>query len=153
MDPDGNLVVLGKYRGSVSFGSSTLSALGEDDVFVAKLDANGNFLWARSCGGTGADSAGGLGVDAAGNIYVTGVFRANALFGSIPLTSSGQGDIFVAKYNGSGDCLWARSSGGIGGDSGDALATDAVGNTYIAGVFSGTVKMLRMRFNPCSRIM
>ncbi len=138
LDPDGNLVVLGHYRGSASFGSSTLSALGEDDVFVAKLDANGNFLWARSCGGTGADSAGGLGVDAAGNVYIAGVFRANASFGSIQLTSTGQGEIFTAKYDGSGNCLWACSYGGMGEDSGDALTTDAAGNTYIAGVFSGT---------------
>ena len=138
LDPDGNLVVLGHYRGSASFGASMLSALGDDDVFVAKLDANGNFVWARSCGGTGADSAGGLGVDAAGNIFVTGVFRGNALFGSIPLTSSGQGEIFTAKYDGNGNCLLARSYGGVGEDAGDALATDAAGNTYIAGEFSGT---------------
>src|SRR5438552_8301649 len=64
--------------------------------------------WARQAGGTGSGSGRGIAVDRAGNSYVTGWFIGTAMFGGTTLASSGEGDIFVAKYDRVGNGLWAK---------------------------------------------
>jgi hypothetical protein len=98
--------------------------------------------WARSAGGTDHDRGLGIAVDAAGNSYVTGLFTGSATFGlgqgnETTLTSAGgTDDMFVAKYDASGALVWARrAGGGSGGDLGDAIAVDGVGNSYVTGRF------------------
>src|SRR5690349_16339588 len=66
------------------------------------------FAWSRRAGGTEPDAASRIAVDASGNSYITGIFRGNASFGTTSLTSSGNTDVFIAKYDGSGNVLWAK---------------------------------------------
>ncbi len=137
IDANGNNYVTGNYSGSASFGSTTLTSSGTSDVFVAKLDSSGNWLWAMRAGGTSEDSGYGISIDANSNIYVTGYFTGTASFGSIFLTSSGEWDVFVAKLDSSGNWLWACQTGcnyGYGQD----LSTDPSGNSYVTGRFQGT---------------
>ena len=75
----------------------TCSGYYDYDIFVAKMDSNGNWLWAKKAGGTNWDGGSSIDVDANGNSYVTGVFFYIASFGTTTLTSSGGYDIFVAK--------------------------------------------------------
>ena len=97
VDANGNSYVTGVFWGSATFGATTLTGSGNFDVFVAKLDSNGNWLWAKQTGGTSFDFGYGIAVDANGSSYVTGFFMESATFGTTPLTSSGGYDIFVAK--------------------------------------------------------
>ena len=84
-------------------GVSNLTSAGDNDVFVSKLDASGNFLWARSMGGTGSDYGYDIAVDASGIVYTTGWFSSTVDFdpgaGTVNLTSAGARDIFVQKLS------------------------------------------------------
>ena len=108
LDAEGNIYVTGSFRGSVAFGSTTLTSAGYSDVFVAKLSGAGTWLWVAQAGGADNDIGRGVSVDASGNVYVTGEFSGTAAFGSNSLTSSGSTDIFIAKLNSSGAWLWMR---------------------------------------------
>jgi len=135
MDGVGNIYVTGRFTGTATFGSTTLSSLGTSDAFIAKLDPAGNWLWVIQTGATQDAEGFGLAVDQADNIYVTGGFSASASFGSTTLTSSGNLDIFIAKLDGSGNWLWAAQAGGTEVDRGYAVAVDSGFNVYITGEF------------------
>lgn len=109
--------------------------------FILFVDAgfSQNFQWAQNSGATGYANGKGVDADAAGNVYTTGTFSGTANFNGQSLTSSGSDDIFLAKYNSSGSIIWSRKAGGISNDNGNCMATDAAGNSYVAGIFSGTV--------------
>ena len=119
-----------------------LTSNGRSDVFVSKLDSNGDFLWAKSIGGTDHDSGYGIAVDSGGNVHTTGAFRDTVDFepgpGTFSLTSS-VGDVFVSKLDSNGDFLWAKSMGGTSLDQGNSIAVDSGGNVYTTGFFRGTV--------------
>lgn len=137
--PDGTSVVVGLFSGSTTIGSTTLTSVGSNDVFVAKLGADGTWLWAKSVGGTESDDGRDVAVLPDGSIIVTGNFRSSVSFGSTTLVSQGGQDIFVAKLNAAGDWQWALRGGGAGGDSPNVLAVTASGAAAITGVFSGTI--------------
>jgi phage-related tail fiber protein len=147
VDASGNSYVTGYFSGTVDFdpgaGTQNLASAGSADIFLAKYDASGNYVWAKSMGGISDDRGTALAIDASGNLYITGYFTGTVDFdpeaGTQNLTSAGGNDIFLAKYDASGNFIWTKSMGGTGGDIGYALAIDASGNSYISGYFTGTV--------------
>lgn len=133
IDSQGNQYVTGTFESTVSFGSHILTSNGNYDIFVAKLDPDGNWLWVVQAGGTGPDWGGGVAVDGAGNAYVTGSYRGTVSFGSYTLTAYvNYNDMFVAKLNTNGTWLWAVSAGGGFYDQGNKIAVDGWGNAYMA---------------------
>jgi len=138
IDSSGNSYVTGYFWGTASFGTTTLTSSGDIDIFVAKLDSSGNWLWAKQAGGTSNDYGYGIAIDSLGNSYVTGYFEGTASFGTTTLTSNGGNDIFVAKLDSSGNWLWAHKAGGTSNDFGYGIATDSSGNSYVTGYFKGT---------------
>jgi hypothetical protein len=138
VDSSGNAYVTGFFEGTASFGSTSLSSNGNEDIFVAKLSSSGAWQWVRKAGSSSGDFAHGIAVDSSGNAYVTGSFQATVIFGSTSLTTSGGYDIFVAKLSSNGAWLWAVKAGGSYYDSGDGIAVDSSGNAYITGYFDGT---------------
>ena len=149
VDGSANVYSVGSFSGTADFdpGTSTynLTSAGSYDIFISKLDANGNFLWAKAMGGISSDQVNGLSIDVTGTVYITGGFSGTVDFdpgvGISPLTSTGARDIFVAEYASNGGFVWAKSMSGTSvlGDSGNALAVDGNGNTYTLGDFTGTV--------------
>ena len=137
VDANGNSYVTGYFNGSATFGIITLTSNGSYDIFVAKLDSNGNWLWAKQAGGINYDCGNSIAVDASGNIYVTGRFRNTAIFGTTTVTGSNSNDIFVAKLDSNGNWLWAKQAGGADNDCGYGIAVDASGNIYVSGWFQG----------------
>jgi len=99
--------------------------------------------WANTSGSTGNEYANGVAIDGTGNVYVTGQFTNTVDFdpgaGTANLTSAGNTDAFVAKYDSAGVYLWAFAIGGTGYDYGYAIAVDGSGNVYVAGQFALTV--------------
>ena len=138
VDGFGNTYVTGYFTSVASFGSITLSSNGVDDVFLAKLGVNGMFAWAVKAGGINSERALSIKTDGAGNSYITGYFYGTATFGSIVITSSGAQDIFIAKYNNAGLCLWAKRAGGTGADIGNGITVDNLGNVIVVGEFDGS---------------
>ncbi len=138
VDGADNSYVTGHFKGTVTFGSQPLTSSGYDDIFVAKLGPNGNWLWAAQAGGTNDDHGYGIAVDEAGNTHVTGYFNGTATFGSQTLTTIGGNDIFVAKLDPSGNWLRIVQAGGTGGETGRSIVMDSAGNAWVTGGFSGT---------------
>jgi hypothetical protein len=115
LDANGNVFTTGYFSAKADFDPGInkfkLNADGNGsndstDVFISKLDANGNFIWAGQLGGSGNDKGNVITTDASGNIYTVGTFRENCDFdpssSDFNLTSSGFDDIFIHKMNQSG---------------------------------------------------
>ena len=140
----GAVFVAGHFRGTAAFGSNSLSsANGSQDIFVAKLDTDGRWLWARAAGGAGTnDTALALALNGTDDVYLGGSFQGTgASFGSTNLNASGgvnDTDLFVARLNSAGTWLLARRGGGNGADTATALTIDAAGQVYLLGQFGGT---------------
>ena len=146
VDAAGTVTVLGTLIEGATFGNTTLTSMGSYDIFVAKLNAAGQWTLAVRAGGLANDIAGSLVLDAAGNAIVTGLFgpyggfspSPDATFGPLTLTTAGAYDAFVAKLSPSGQWLQAMRAGGTGSDNAGALLVDAAGNVTIAGGCTGT---------------
>lgn len=145
IDASGNSYTTGYFYSTVDFDPGNaeynLTSEGDADIFVLKLDASGNFLWAKGIGSTGADKGMGIALDASGNIYTVGSFSVTVDFdpgaGVINLTSLGLTDIFVLKLDPSGNFMMAQRKGGRTNDAANGIALDASGNIFITGTFSG----------------
>ena len=137
-DSSGNSYVTGYFAGTATFGDTELTSSGSTDIFVAKLDSGGNWLWAKKAGGTSSDTGRSIATDSSGNSYVIGYFAGTATFGDTELTSSGNNDIFVAKLDSGGNWLWVMKAGGTDLDVGKSIAIDSSGNSYVTGYFRGT---------------
>ncbi len=141
IDDEGKCYVTGHFQGTATFGSYSLTSSGTYDIFVAKMDANGNWQWATKAGGSDCDEGIAITIDEDENTYVTGYFEGTATFGSHSITSNGDGDIYVAKMNTDGNWQWANQAGGAGGieeEFGYGITIDNVGSCYITGEFRGT---------------
>lgn len=141
-DASGNVYLTGKFSGTATIGSTTVTSNGGSDIFVAKLNTSGTVAWVHSFGGTSNDWGNGVGVDGSGNLYVSGVIQGTVSFGSTNLTSAGSNDIFLTKLNSSGVAQWATKVGGTGDDNGgwmQGLAVDSAGNSFVSGGIQGTV--------------
>lgn len=147
-DQAGNIYLTGGFYGSQAFGAVTLQASGTSDVLCAKLDSDGNFVWANSFGGSGMDCGASVDVDENGNSYITGVFEGLTVFGTNTLLAQGSNDIVYMKINPLGEVIWAKRLGGETWDfalsvriapNGDIVllsklsSNPTLGNTPIAG--------------------
>lgn len=146
-DAKSNIYTTGSFVGEVDFdpgaGITLLTSAGNYDVFLQKLDSNGNFIWAHRMGGTSDDHASSMAMDANDNIFLTGSFGGTADFnpgaGSALLTSNGNTDIFIQKLDSNGNHLWVKGVGGTTYDIGHSCAVDTDGNVYSTGYFQNTV--------------
>jgi len=146
VDPSGDVVVSGDFAGTVDFdfgsGDASHTAVGSLDMFLLKLDKDGNFKWVNAIGGRYADYANCLNIDAAsGNILVSGGFADLVDFDpslvGTPLDAS-KGGLFLAQYDKDGKYKWAGNIGCNGGSQYlNAMAKDAKGNIYVTGSFNG----------------
>ena len=139
VDAAGNVYLAGSFRNSVVLGGTTLTSLGDRDVFVAKFSPVSNqFVWAQRAGGTGSDYAAALAVSGT-SVYVAGSFSgAPASFGTTVLSNAGRTDAFVAKLvdvGPTGSFAWALRAGGAEFENATALAVSGSG-VYVGGHFS-----------------
>jgi hypothetical protein len=147
----GNSYSTGSFQVAVDFdpgiGFHSIISNGDLDVFISKLDPQGNFLWAKRIGGSNTDEGMAIACDQSGNIYVTGHFQGIVDLDPGPdtadFTSSGNYDIFLIKLNSVGQLIWARQMGGGSIDDPAAIALDANANIYLTGYFSNSAD-----FNP-----
>lgn len=149
VDASGNVYTTGNFASIADFdpgaGVVNLNTAGGTDIFVQKLDANGDLVWVKRIGGTGNDNGSSIALDPIGNILITGRFEATPDFdpgsGTVNLTSAGSADSFILKLDAEGDFVWVRKIGGTGFDGAFAIMTDEVGDIYSTGIFSASVDL------------
>lgn len=157
VDYQNNVIIAGYFNGTSSFqtvdSTSTLSnPTAQSDAFIVKMNAAGQFLWARSFGnpndiGMEGDQITSIKTDNSGNIYSTGYYYGVADFDPGPATanlnnSSGNSDIFIQKLNPQGNYVWAKRVGGSGYDQATSLEVSQ-NSVVITGWFQ-----LAVDFNP-----
>jgi hypothetical protein len=143
-DAAGSIYLTGGFQSTADFdptaNTSTLSSMGDYDIFIAKYDNSGNYVWSKGIGSVNKDFGNAFQLDNSGNIYLTGYFSNTADFdpgaGVQNLVSQGNYDIFIAKYDNSGNYVWAEGIGGVNQDDAWAMCKDASDNIYITGGFS-----------------
>lgn len=141
VDDKRNVYVTGAFRDTVTFGSTTLTGRGSDDIFVLRLGRD-SFTpgWAVQYGGPNNDFARGIGVDKKDRLAVGGGFSGTVTFGTVTATSSGNHDIFVVDLNAStGAQRWIRTFGNTGNDEVQGIAVDqSSGDVAAVGYSTGT---------------
>jgi hypothetical protein len=130
--------VTGLFYGTVDFGFggavNNQTSSGVADLFIAGYAiADGTINYLRIIGSAAGEDYGyAIATDASSNIYVTGVFNGSVNFGNTTLTSTGNMDMFCAKYTFNLSPVWAKTSGvNATNDFGKAIVVDAIGNVYI----------------------
>ena len=146
-DAAGNVYTVGNFTGTVDFDPGplefSLNAPATEDIFVSKLDVDGNFLWAKQLVGSHHASGISIVLDVNRNIYITGSFSGQVDFdpgvGSESLTSIGLQDFFIVKFSSDGNYLWANQFGSQSMlATGNAITIDASGNVLATGMIDGT---------------
>ncbi len=146
-DPVGNVMVAGTFTGAYALFGTTL-LINKDtsaapayapDVFMAKYDTYGNLLWVKSAGGMGEDHVNDIVNDHADGFYITGFYQAPyARFGTITLPAAGIRDFYIARYDGSGNAIWAKTAQGTITERGRCLTRYTDGSIIVAGDFAGS---------------
>ena len=118
-------------------GAFTGTNAGSNDIFLTKYDSNGTQQWMRQTGTSALDLGRDVAVDSSGNAYVSGATR-----GAFTGTNAGSGDIFLTKYDSSGNQQWITQIGTSEDDHGRGVVVDSAGNAYVTGrtdaAFTGT---------------
>jgi hypothetical protein len=138
--PSGDLVVTGSFAGSVDFGTGSLTSGGSFDLFVAKLDAQGNGMYAVRHGDGEEQNGRAVALEAAGGAVVTGDFRGAMDLGVTNIASTGGFDAFVLRLDPAGKPVYARGYGSKNHPQrGYAVAVNPAGNALVSGLVRGDV--------------
>jgi len=144
-DSSANLYIAGIFGGTADFypgsGTYNLTASGNQDAYVCKLDSSGNFIWAKKMGGTGFDWAFSIALDGNNNVYTTGSYSGTSDFdpgaGMYNLTCSTARSAFVSKLDLAGNFVMAKSLGEVTECEGSSIKIDTEGNIYVVGYYQG----------------
>jgi hypothetical protein len=147
LDKSGNVYVTGYFSETVDFDPSMdslkLTALYSDDIFILKLNSQGDLIWVKQMSGDKNEQPRAIKIDDFGNVLVTGFFAGKVDFDpstdTFSLTSNGLKDVFIAKLNPNGKFIWAKKLGGLSFDEGFDIVIDKFGNSYTTGHFRGTI--------------
>ncbi len=155
IDANGNVITVGSFvtstgssidlnPGPGTFNVSSISS--SQDIFVRKVDANGNFLWGAALGGITTDEGWAVAIDLLNNVIITGRIAGTVdldpTAGVFTVSTSNTGfDVFVVKLSPTGSFLWGRIFGGSSPDTGRDIGTDAAGNVYTTGQIGGVADL------------
>ena len=147
MDSAGNTYMAGTFSGITDVDPSpntvNITSAGLRDIFIAKYDSYGSFMWVKQLGGVGDDFAQSVTIDGSGNIYAMGAFANTVDFdpgsGVANITATLKTDMFILKLDKQGSYVWAKNVGGTNSVFGSRLTVDAGENVYTTGNFSGTI--------------
>ena len=127
LDSSANIYITGSTEGVLG-----ASAFGLSDIFLAKFDSSGNQLFIKQLGTTGFDIGYGVALDSSGNVYVTGSTE-----GTLGASAFGLSDIFLAKFDSSGNNIFIQQLGTTGRDIGYGITLDSSANAFITGSTEG----------------
>ncbi|GAB3700414.1 hypothetical protein GCM10027592_27330 [Spirosoma flavus] len=138
----------GHFRNTMDFNpgpGAPLTSAGQSDIFIWKLDASGNFGWAKRIGGATGDDVGGISLDPSGNIYLTGSFSGTVDFDPDPVTSTTlaaagtSNDAYALKLSPIGTFVGVVKIGGSGFDYGNGIVPKSTTEAVVVGAVTGGV--------------
>lgn len=146
VDLQSNVYITGGFNGTVDFnpgsGVFNLTSSGGIDIFIVKLNAQGDFQWAKKIGGNQTDQGRSLIVDNHGYLYVTGSFKSTVDFdpgtATHSITSAGQEDVFILKLDTQGVFSWAKTFRGLSSGYSRDIHVDDSNKLYVVGDFQGS---------------
>lgn len=146
-DSYGNIYHIGWFVGTADFdpgiGQEYLTSINEQDVYILKLNPQGELIWVKQFVGDGISNARSLVIDPHDNLILTGFFSGSIDFDPGPnqfvQNSAGSNDTFVIKLDSAGTLIWAKVYGGQSTDTSEDLAVDQWGNIYITGRFFDSI--------------
>jgi hypothetical protein len=139
---DGGVAIAGYYRDPVDFGGAPLADGGSNNLFVARLDADGEHLWSDSLYGNDEVVGHGVASSPGGAVAVVGRFRGSMQGGPQgPVASAGGRDGLVAVFASDGSPRWLTAYGDDQEQILRAVDIDAAGNLWVAGYFEGRIDM------------
>lgn len=150
IDLSNNIVIGGNFEDSVDFDPGPIqyikSAIDDVDIFILKLNALGNFVWAKTQGGNNWDYCLGIALDNANNVLTTGAFNATPDFDPGPgisqLVGLGSLDSYVSKLDSNGNFVWVHHVGGGSYIEGMDIITDSFNNIYTCGYFRAAINFI-----------
>ncbi len=135
-DQDGNVYYTGEFSDTSVFGPDTIISAGDRDVFVSKLDINGNFLWTRTYGNTLTDKGLAITVDDDGYVYSTGYIEGTVDFGSGPIGTVAKTNGFLLKLSPDGDFIHSKGFTSAYYSLGTALGFNKANELFVVGGFT-----------------
>ena len=133
-DKEGNIYIAGQFDGHLSFGTVSLYSF-STACFLLKIGTDGTAKWISQSGGSGTSYPQSVSVDPLGNVVMAGTFINQVSFGNIILSGSGSYDIFICKFNPSGEVTWAVQAGGGGDDRGSSVICSSDESIFICGSY------------------
>lgn len=146
VDADDNRYIVGSFKGTFRMGGDIVDSIGpSENVFITRTDPLGQHVWTRRFYSV-ADSIENIAAaaDSAGGFILAGTFHGKAVFGSVTLTSRGQGDIYLTRLDRSGSVVWVRQAGGPRVDDVKDLCLDDLNNIYVGGSVWSSEEALAM---------
>ncbi len=142
-DAHGYIYLTGNYTGdSLTLDNITLQHLGTGDAFIAKFDTAGIAHWVKNIGSPYVAGSASVSTDPFGNVFMSGYFLGSTLYlgnTNTSLTSSYAYNVFVTKYDSSGNMRWTNYAGGNIGNGPGGIAADGAGSIFTTGYFSDTI--------------
>lgn len=147
VDYNDDLIVAGNYQGTADFDPGPAivneTSFGSDDVFILKLNNNGNYMWHKVVGGVNVDQVSSVDVNNVNDVFIAGTFSSTADLeagvGTTNITALGVSDIFIEKLDETGDFQWVKTFGGTGDDYVSSIKIDINGNIINTGRFAGSM--------------
>ena len=141
IDQNGHILMTGLFEGNTSFESTVISSAGNYDGFLAKFDSEGTLIWIKPFGGADYDTGVSLVSDNSTNIFITGNFSGTATFDAVSKTSQNGQDIFLAKFNDSGNIQWIVAAGGNDTDRSKKVLLTSENKLLLLGEFASDISL------------
>ena len=135
VDGGNNCYVTGSFTSAADFGSINVTGSAFDNLFLAQYDTKGNASWVSVASGNSYVVPLDIQCNAKGGTYITGYYDGTIALGGQKFAAVAGNDIFIVRYDYTGNVIWANTAGGKGADNGKSIAIDGSGNCYIAGSF------------------
>lgn len=156
LDNNQNVFCTGHFLSDIDLDPGTntyiLYSNGGFDGFIVKLNSSGNFVWGSSIGSNKDDAINGVSVNKSGQVFTIGEFSNTIDFDpgkdTLNLSSFGNSDIFVQKFDTSGKLIWAKNFGGKDHDVGNFIKINSSNDILINGSFGSKPA----DFNPSSNV-
>jgi hypothetical protein len=141
-DSENNIYLTGYFEDSLLLDNTVLVAPLDQNFFILKYDAFGNFIWGHNYGTYGTIRGSSIDVDSNGAIVAGGYFNGKVDFGGFVLQSLNVDyDLFLVKFDPSGAIIWAKEALGVYDDICSSISIDQQNNIYVGGSFIGELSL------------